>query len=203
MASERQLRANRANALKSTGPRTGAGKAIARGNALRHGLTSRVIAFSSEDANAYEELRQKMFDELRPKTEFAAQLVEQLCAILWRLRRASAYEAALLSWIAHQQAQMHDAHGIALGDVFISADGRGLIDQPAGKGGAAVEMEQLQAGRTLEAAIGPRDLLTKLARYETHLVRQLDRLLRSLEGTASGREMPSALAKRSSASGPR
>jgi hypothetical protein len=39
MASERQIAANRANALKSTGPRTAAGRAKSSRNAYRHGLS--------------------------------------------------------------------------------------------------------------------------------------------------------------------
>jgi|SRR6185437_6543247 len=39
MASERQVAANRANALKSTGPRTAAGRAKSSRNAYRHGLS--------------------------------------------------------------------------------------------------------------------------------------------------------------------
>ena len=39
MATEKQIAANRRNALKSTGPRTQEGKARSRGNALRHGLS--------------------------------------------------------------------------------------------------------------------------------------------------------------------
>jgi hypothetical protein len=39
MASERQIAANRKNAMKSTGPKTGAGKQRAAGNAYRHGLS--------------------------------------------------------------------------------------------------------------------------------------------------------------------
>jgi hypothetical protein len=39
MASERQIAANRRNARKSTGPRSGAGKNRASRNAYRHGLT--------------------------------------------------------------------------------------------------------------------------------------------------------------------
>ena len=39
MASEKQIAANRANALKSTGPRTAAGRAKSSRNAYRHGLS--------------------------------------------------------------------------------------------------------------------------------------------------------------------
>ena len=40
MASERQIAANRANAGKSTGPRSASGKKRASRNALKHGLTT-------------------------------------------------------------------------------------------------------------------------------------------------------------------
>ena len=40
MTTQRQLKANRANAEKSTGPRSAAGRAQASGNARRHGLTT-------------------------------------------------------------------------------------------------------------------------------------------------------------------
>jgi hypothetical protein len=41
--SERRLQANRANAKRSTGPKTEAGKAASRRNALKHGILSRSI----------------------------------------------------------------------------------------------------------------------------------------------------------------
>ena len=39
MATERQIAANRANAKRSTGPKTAAGKRRSSGNAFRHGLS--------------------------------------------------------------------------------------------------------------------------------------------------------------------
>ena len=41
MTSPRQLQANRANARKSTGPRSAIGKQVAARNAVRHGLSAR------------------------------------------------------------------------------------------------------------------------------------------------------------------
>ena len=45
--SERKLLANRANAKRSTGPRTEAGKAASRRNAQKHGILSRVVDLTS------------------------------------------------------------------------------------------------------------------------------------------------------------
>jgi hypothetical protein len=45
--SEARLRANRANALKSTGPKTAIGKANSRFNALKHGLTRKFLSKES------------------------------------------------------------------------------------------------------------------------------------------------------------
>lgn len=49
MASKRQIEANRANAKRSTGPRTAAGKAMSSQNARRHSLASARKAMSEND----------------------------------------------------------------------------------------------------------------------------------------------------------
>ena len=52
MASARHTAANRANSKKSTGPRSVKGKAVARHNALKHGLTAGAAsAIVGEDAH--------------------------------------------------------------------------------------------------------------------------------------------------------
>ena len=49
MATEKQLKANRANARKSTGPRSMEGKTMASKNSLKHGLLSQEIILQNED----------------------------------------------------------------------------------------------------------------------------------------------------------
>ncbi len=49
MASKEQIKANRENAKKSTGPRTNSGKARTAKNALKHGLLAQDAVLPGED----------------------------------------------------------------------------------------------------------------------------------------------------------
>jgi len=53
MSSLKQIEANRRNSLKSTGPKTEAGKQASRCNAVRHGLTAETVIGALEDAEDY------------------------------------------------------------------------------------------------------------------------------------------------------
>ena len=88
---------NRANAQKSTGPRTAAGKQRSSLNALRHGLTGHTIVLPSEDQSAYQRHSHAFLDEYRPKGATETQLVQSLLATSWQLNRASAVETNLFS----------------------------------------------------------------------------------------------------------
>ncbi len=88
---------NKANAQKSTGPRTEAGKQRSSLNALRHGLTGHTIVLPTEDQSAYQRHSQSFFDECRPKGAIETQLVQSLLDTSWQLNRASAVESNLFS----------------------------------------------------------------------------------------------------------
>ena len=49
MTCNKQARANRRNARKSTGPKTQKGKAVVRLNALKHGLLPQEVLLPNED----------------------------------------------------------------------------------------------------------------------------------------------------------
>jgi hypothetical protein len=106
MATEKQIAANRANALRSTGPRTPDGKAIGRRNALVHGLTAEQLMLEGEDPELFDTLREALFEEFAPGSPYEEQLTHQVVNVLWRLRRIPAFEAALLSWIDFQRGEL-------------------------------------------------------------------------------------------------
>jgi hypothetical protein len=96
-ASEKQRLANRANARRSTGPKTGAGKARASVNAVRHGLTAKRLVIAGEDHAQFERFCAELESQCAPTTEVARRLARQLAGILWRLRRVSSFEASIFS----------------------------------------------------------------------------------------------------------
>jgi hypothetical protein len=94
---EPRARANRANALLSTGPRTAAGKQRSSQNALTHGLTAASPVLTTENPAAYQLHCRQFFDEYQPATPTESQLTRELADTAWRLNRIPALEAALLN----------------------------------------------------------------------------------------------------------
>ncbi|HTA72183.1 MAG TPA: hypothetical protein VK776_28070 [Bryobacteraceae bacterium] len=88
---------NKANAQKSTGPRTEAGKQRSSLNALRHGLTGQVIVLPSEDLAAYQRHSQSFMDEYQPKGANETQLVQSLLDTAWQVNRAATIALNLLT----------------------------------------------------------------------------------------------------------
>jgi len=88
---------NKANAQKSTGPRTEAGKQRSSLNAWRHGLTGQTVVLPSEDQSAYQRHSQSFLDEYRPKGATETQLVQSLLDTAWQVNRACAVETNLFS----------------------------------------------------------------------------------------------------------
>ena len=90
--SEARLAANRANAARSTGPRTLEGKARCAMNAFRHGLTGQVSALIDEDRAARDLFCAPLVDDLRPEGALEHQLAQSIAEGHWRLNRIRATE---------------------------------------------------------------------------------------------------------------
>jgi hypothetical protein len=88
--SQRQLEANRANAQKSTGPRSTAGRQRSSQNARRHGITAQVTIMTEEDRAKFDQFCKEMIAELAPEGALelfhAASAAEQA----WRMQDARA-----------------------------------------------------------------------------------------------------------------
>src|SRR5262249_4812571 len=95
MTSYRQIEANRRNALKSTGPKTEAGKQASRLNAVRHGLTAETVISALEDAEDYKTFERAITADYDAQSAVERELVLRLASILWRLRRATTMETGL------------------------------------------------------------------------------------------------------------
>lgn len=94
--SERRTAANRANAAKSTGPKTAAGKAIAAQNSTRHAiLQGQLVPTRDEDSAALDALRAGVGDALQPVGALECALADRVTGCLWRLGRVQAAEAGL------------------------------------------------------------------------------------------------------------
>jgi hypothetical protein len=96
MASEKQIAANRRNAQKSTGPKTPEGKARVCLNALRHGLSARVVVLPDENAEEFHQLCDDLETEWQPQGRTEQYLLEQMAVAQWKSARAERVEAALL-----------------------------------------------------------------------------------------------------------
>jgi hypothetical protein len=91
---EKQLAANRRNALKSTGPRSARGKARSSRNSVKHGvLTTTPILPGIESLEAWVEHRDGILESLAPVGYLEKLLTVQLARISWRLDRVVRYEA--------------------------------------------------------------------------------------------------------------
>src|ERR1700738_5101774 len=95
MTSYRQIEANRRNALKSTGPKTEAGKQASRCNAVRHGLTAETVIGALEDAEDYKAFEAAIIADYDAQSAVERELVLRLANLLSRLRRATTMEPGL------------------------------------------------------------------------------------------------------------
>jgi hypothetical protein len=96
MTSVAQLNANRLNAQRSTGPRTEAGKAASRFNALKYGIEARSLVIPGEDPAELEALALDYHQQFYPVGPLEDYLVQTLVQADWNRRRYTRIEAQVL-----------------------------------------------------------------------------------------------------------
>lgn len=93
-ASKSQIRANRQNAKRSTGPTSTQGKLKVSQNAITHGIFATTPLLPHENAAEFAALSQEMAKIFPPVDAHAAFLVEEIVLTMWRHKRLRIAEAA-------------------------------------------------------------------------------------------------------------
>lgn len=164
---ESELAARRANAAKSTGPKTPEGKARSSRNAVKHGFFTQTALLYYESPEDFVALRDAYIAEYKPQGPTEMHFVMEMANAQYRLRRVRGMEADLIQKLVTR-------------DIYASGLSNGEI--------------QAEAFRTLadESAA-----LHLLQRYEVMFRRQYERALRMLwehrdrQRRAASKEEPS------------
>ena len=154
MASKKQLEANKANAKRSTGPKSQLGKARSRRNSWKHGLTAETLIIGGEEEARFKELRSELMQQHDPQSALEAELVERLVGILWRLRRVPFFEAAILD------ARQDNMRGSGYNSKSEDEEGAEMSDAEW----------RIHVGHALIHDSSGGDALGKLARHEATLI---------------------------------
>jgi len=95
--SEKQLAANRANAVKSRGPVTIGGRRNSSRNALRHGMYAQTILLPGESRERFLQLLADLTTEFEATTPNELALVETMAFCRWRVLRSWTFQASQIS----------------------------------------------------------------------------------------------------------
>jgi hypothetical protein len=186
MTTFRQIEANRRNALKSTGPKTEAGKEQSRRNAVRHGLTAETVIGREAVVIADYDARSAVEREL----------VLRLASLLWRLRRATTMETGLFEIQAeHLREYRHGRQLLSNSQDVIHATlwpanvvSHDPHTQTAPAGGPQSANPIAEFARCfLRLANLSNFALDRLSRYEATLWRQASQILYALEALDRGK----------------
>jgi hypothetical protein len=86
VTSSKQIRANKENAKKG-GVKSEKGKSISRFNALKHGIFTNVAFHGDNQSEIYQQIRERIFDELKPVGVLEEIHVDFIVLCVWRRRR--------------------------------------------------------------------------------------------------------------------
>jgi hypothetical protein len=87
MATEAQIKANRRNSKKSTGPKSPEGKAVVSKNAVKHGLFASENVIKGEKQADFDHFHDEMLSKLAPVGPVESMLAERFISLSWRLNR--------------------------------------------------------------------------------------------------------------------
>jgi hypothetical protein len=171
MATQKQIKANRKNAKKSTGPKTEEGKAAVSQNAVKHGLFAESVVTGEKEAE-YEAFYGELLAELAPRGAIELLLAERIVSLWWRLRRAErmqnqAIEDMIVLFVTNNTSRRCREYHIRDHGLRPDDPGYDLDDLPLGR-------------------IGTRDfansrILERMLLYERRIENSLNRAMKELK----------------------
>ena len=196
MTSVKQFEANRCNSLKSTGPKTEAGKLASRCNAVRHGLTAETVIGALEDAEDYKAFELAVTADYDAQSAVERELVLRLASLLWRLRRATSIETGLFEIQADHLSDFRKTHQISPASreivhaLFNANSDRQAVSHSAANATETRPVTPAQGQITPDVELAryflrlcnlPNYALDRLSRYEAALWRQAGQILFALD----------------------
>jgi hypothetical protein len=107
MSSRQKRKQARLNGAKAAGTKSPAGIQKSSANSLKHGLTGKAIVLTNESQAQFDDLHQTYVLEFRPKSGVEMDLIDQMVAGQWRLRRIWRMQTAALDLkIDRQEAEI-------------------------------------------------------------------------------------------------
>ena len=173
MPTDKQLAANRSNALKSTGPKSDEGKARSARNAITHGIRVSDVHLT-EDHETLDELEQKRqlyLDLYQPRNIAELDLVKHIVLLEIRLDHSHRAYRGLLN----------DTRNREFGrQTYRDSDGniRHHFDSAAAGPGHEDEMDDMLLGHSMSTLSHQIELLN---RYENRLFNRVEKLTARLE----------------------
>ncbi|MCX6996715.1 MAG: hypothetical protein NTV49_06430 [Kiritimatiellaeota bacterium] len=190
MTSPEQDAANQANALRSTGPKTQAGKDRVSQNAVQHGLQGRFQLIAGEDLSAYQAFHDHLQGQLDPREALEDMFAGRVIAAAWRLRRILRMETEMIDKVlekALREKKNHTYH-----------PKKDRVDVIFGTELASPEhdLNSISLGEAVTRQMQNADVINKLHRYEAHIERGLYRALHELQrlqATRQGQAVPAPI----------
>jgi hypothetical protein len=183
MSTKAQVKANRKNSKKSTGPRSRKGKAAVAQNAVTHGLCAAEAVIRGEDPEDFEDFRAELLAELAPVGVVESILAERAASLSWRLQRAERIQNQAIDHAIEQKVTNPVPKSIRFLDC--EAQGIPLTDARRTSG-------HLPLGRIVNSDWPVYKMLERLSLYERRIESSLFRTLKELERRRLIRELQQA-----------
>jgi hypothetical protein len=120
MATQKQIKANSMNSLKSTGARTPEGKAKVSQNRLSHGLCGTFRVLAHELQEDFEHLLTRLTSDQKPVGDLETEIVRKMAQAMWQRERAVQCQGASFvveqspEQVRNDQAEVAVTEGLAV-----------------------------------------------------------------------------------------